>query len=160
MRWIRNGRDQMSAAGATLRTENGKRRTENAQPLTFYILRSAFSVSQSAWDVEQAGQGLMPLYEYKCDSCGATFEVIQRVSDPPIRTCRACGGPVHKVLSPPAIQFRGAGWYVTDYARKGKTEAEKPSEGKTPSPQDSGKTSGSPSTPASTDSTSTDKPKG
>jgi putative FmdB family regulatory protein len=102
----------------------------------------------------------MPLYEYKCDSCGATFEVIQRFSDPPIETCRACGGPVHKVLSAPAIQFKGPGWYVTDYARKGTTEAGEPSDGKTPSPRDSSKTSPeSSSTPASTDSASTDKPK-
>src|SRR5512144_2564176 len=61
----------------------------------------------------------MPLYEYKCEVCGATFEVIQRFSDPPIETCRTCGGPVQKVLSAPAIQFKGSGWYVTDYGKSG-----------------------------------------
>ncbi len=60
----------------------------------------------------------MPLYEYECEQCGARFEVIQRFSDPAIETCRACGGPVHKLISPPAIQFKGTGWYITDYARK------------------------------------------
>lgn len=61
----------------------------------------------------------MPLYEYECDSCGKRFERIQKFSDPPADTCPACGGPVHKLLSSPAIQFKGSGWYVTDYARKG-----------------------------------------
>ncbi len=70
----------------------------------------------------------MPLYEYKCDACGATFEVIQRFSDPPIDKCRVCGGPVHKLLSAPAIQFKGSGWYVTDYAKKGMSEPGKKSE--------------------------------
>jgi putative FmdB family regulatory protein len=59
----------------------------------------------------------MPLYEYQCDACGQRFEVIQKFSDPPVETC-ACGGPVKKLLSSPAIQFKGSGWYVTDYARK------------------------------------------
>jgi putative FmdB family regulatory protein len=60
----------------------------------------------------------MPLYEYQCDGCGQRFEVIQKYSDPPVETCGACGGPVKKLLSSPAIQFKGSGWYVTDYARK------------------------------------------
>jgi putative FmdB family regulatory protein len=60
----------------------------------------------------------MPLYEYQCDACGFRFEVIQRFSDPPIENCQSCGGPVRKLLSSPAIQFKGSGWYVTDYARK------------------------------------------
>jgi putative FmdB family regulatory protein len=61
----------------------------------------------------------MPLYEYQCDACGFRFEVIQRFSDPPVQSCRSCGGTVRKLLSPPAIQFKGSGWYVTDYAGKG-----------------------------------------
>jgi putative FmdB family regulatory protein len=61
----------------------------------------------------------MPLYEYQCDACGHRFEVIQRFSDPPVGTCRVCGGPIHKLLSPAAIQFKGSGWYVTDYGRQG-----------------------------------------
>jgi putative FmdB family regulatory protein len=62
----------------------------------------------------------MPLYEYKCDACGATFELIQKFSDPPAGTCQKCGqGPVQKLLSSPAFHLKGSGWYVTDYARKG-----------------------------------------
>lgn len=61
----------------------------------------------------------MPLYEYRCESCGHQFEVIQKFSDPPLTTCPACNGtPVVKLLSSPAIQFKGNGWYITDYARK------------------------------------------
>ena len=62
----------------------------------------------------------MPLYEYECESCGATFEVIQKFSDHSVDTCRTCGGKVRRLLSAPAIQFKGTGWYITDYARKGK----------------------------------------
>jgi putative FmdB family regulatory protein len=60
----------------------------------------------------------MPLYEYECDSCRQRFERIQKFSDPPVETCPACGGRVQKLLSSPAIQFKGSGWYITDYARK------------------------------------------
>ena len=61
----------------------------------------------------------MPLYEYQCDACGHRFEVIQKFSDPPIEVCSKCGGAVKKLLSSPAIQFKGTGWYITDYARSG-----------------------------------------
>jgi putative FmdB family regulatory protein len=61
----------------------------------------------------------MPLYEYECESCGATFEVIQKFTDHSVDTCRTCGGKVRRLLSAPAIQFKGTGWYITDYARKG-----------------------------------------
>ena len=65
----------------------------------------------------------MPLYEYQCDACGNRFEVIQKFSDPPAATCPKCGsGPVQKLLSSPAIQFKGSGWYITDYARAGKSD--------------------------------------
>lgn len=61
----------------------------------------------------------MPLYEYQCEACNNRFERIQKFSDPPIETCPACGkGPVRKLLSSPAIQFKGSGWYITDYAKK------------------------------------------
>lgn len=60
----------------------------------------------------------MPLYEYECNDCGHRFERIQRFSDPLASTCPACGGAVRKLLSSPAIQFKGTGWYVTDYAKK------------------------------------------
>lgn len=69
----------------------------------------------------------MPLYEYECDACGRRFEVIQKFSDPPVETCKECGrGPVHRLLSSPAIQFKGTGWYITDYAKKGTSDATTP----------------------------------
>lgn len=61
----------------------------------------------------------MPLYEYQCDSCGRRFERIQKFSDPPIAECPTCGGPVRKLLSSPAIQFKGSGFYITDYPKSG-----------------------------------------
>lgn len=64
----------------------------------------------------------MPLYEYLCDACGKRFEVIQKFSDPPATACRHCGqGPVQRLASSPAIQFKGTGWYITDYSDKGKS---------------------------------------
>ena len=60
----------------------------------------------------------MPLYEYECESCGHRFEVIQRFSDAPPDRCPKCGGAVRKLQSAPAFQFKGTGWYITDYARK------------------------------------------
>ena len=65
----------------------------------------------------------MPLYEYECDACGHRFEQIQKFSDRPVEKCPACGAQaVHKLISSPAIQFKGSGWYITDYARKDKRE--------------------------------------
>ncbi len=61
----------------------------------------------------------MPLYEYECDTCGHRFEVIQKFSDEPLTECPKCRGAVRKLVSSPAIQFKGSGWYITDYARKG-----------------------------------------
>jgi putative FmdB family regulatory protein len=60
----------------------------------------------------------MPLYEYKCEACENRFEKIVKFSDPPIETCPECGGKVVKLLSSPAFQFKGSGWYITDYAKK------------------------------------------
>jgi putative FmdB family regulatory protein len=60
----------------------------------------------------------MPLYEYQCTKCGHRFEKIQKFSDKRIKKCPECGGPVEQVISAPAVQFKGSGWYVTDYARK------------------------------------------
>ena len=60
----------------------------------------------------------MPLYEYECKKCKHRFERIQKFSDPPAKKCPKCGGPVEQLLSAPAVQFKGSGWYVTDYARK------------------------------------------
>ena len=65
----------------------------------------------------------MPLYEYECDACHQRFERIQKFSDPLVDVCPNCGkGPVKKLLSSPAIQFKGSGWYITDYARKSSSE--------------------------------------
>lgn len=65
----------------------------------------------------------MPLYEYRCESCAHRFERIQKFSDPPIETCPQCGGPVKKLLSSPAIQFKGSGFYITDYGKQGSGES-------------------------------------
>ncbi|MEM9292467.1 MAG: FmdB family zinc ribbon protein [Acidobacteriota bacterium] len=75
----------------------------------------------------------MPIYEYRCADCGFELEEIQKLSDPPLTTCPQCGGRLEKQLSAPAFQFKGSGWYVTDYADKGKGKgsggAEKESKG-------------------------------
>ena len=99
----------------------------------------------------------MPLYEYRCTACGQRFEVIQKFSDPPADTCRVCGkGPVERLASSPAIQFKGTGWYITDYAKKSGTEpapTTKPgssSGGETKSEAASGSSSKSDSTTSST----------
>jgi putative FmdB family regulatory protein len=60
----------------------------------------------------------MPLYEYECKKCHHRFEKIQKFSDPHMKKCPDCGGPLHQVISAPAVQFKGSGWYVTDYAKK------------------------------------------
>ena len=84
----------------------------------------------------------MPLYEYECEQ-GHRFEKIQKFSDPPIDKCPQCGSPVRKLLSSPAIQFKGTGWYITDYAKKdsaaaGKSEkSEKTSESSSDTKTDS-----------------------
>ena len=66
----------------------------------------------------------MPLYEYECNDCEHRFERIQKFSDPLVSTCPVCGGEVRKLLSSPAIQFKGTGWYVTDYAKKSSGDAQ------------------------------------
>src|ERR1700752_544024 len=65
----------------------------------------------------------MPLYEYQCKKCHHRFERIQKFSDPHVKKCPDCGGPVEQVISAPAVQFKGSGWYVTDY---GKNTSHKP----------------------------------
>ncbi|HTS60952.1 MAG TPA: zinc ribbon domain-containing protein [Candidatus Acidoferrales bacterium] len=78
----------------------------------------------------------MPLYDYKCHKCGKTFELLQKFSDPPVTVHQECGGEVERLISAPALQFKGSGWYVTDYAKNGKspsttTEAKPESKGET-----------------------------
>jgi putative FmdB family regulatory protein len=63
----------------------------------------------------------MPLYEYECKKCHHRFERIQKFSDPHVKKCPKCGGPIEQVISAPAVQFKGSGWYVTDYAKKSST---------------------------------------
>ena len=66
----------------------------------------------------------MPMYEYQCTACGHRFEVIQKFSDKPVKKCPQCGKAVERLVSSSAIQFKGTGWYVTDYAkRSGPTES-------------------------------------
>jgi putative FmdB family regulatory protein len=60
----------------------------------------------------------MPIYEYQCDACGKRTEILQKLDDPPLASCPDCGAAVRKLLSAPAFQFKGSGWYVTDYAGK------------------------------------------
>jgi putative FmdB family regulatory protein len=67
----------------------------------------------------------VPLYEYQCQKCKHKFEKIQKFSDRPIKKCPECGGPVEKVMHAPNVQFKGTGWYVTDYGGKDKSEKAK-----------------------------------
>lgn len=91
----------------------------------------------------------MPLYEYKCSKCGNVFEVMQKFADEPLTSHDSCGGTVERLLSSPALQFKGSGWYITDYARgKGSGPANKPN----------GSSSGDSSAKSSSDSSSTSTP--
>jgi putative FmdB family regulatory protein len=81
----------------------------------------------------------MPLYEYQCTKCGERTEIIQKLSDPPYSHCPKCGGDMKKLLSPPAIQFKGSGFYKTDYASK--PASEKTTESKSDSTKSDGKSS-------------------
>jgi putative FmdB family regulatory protein len=101
----------------------------------------------------------LPIYEYKCEGCGETFEVIQKFADEPVTVHEKCGGHVHRLMSAPSFQFKGSGWYVTDYAKgsgsvpahnesgkseSGKTESSKGESGKSESGKsESGKSDGS-----------------
>src|SRR5579885_2847138 len=90
----------------------------------------------------------MPLYEYECERCGNIFEVRQKFADDPLSVHEGCGGPVHRLLSPPALQFKGSGWYITDYAKGGNKGAG--------SSSDNGGSSSSTSTEAKDSKPSTD----
>jgi putative FmdB family regulatory protein len=93
----------------------------------------------------------MPLYEYECETeKGRRFEIIQKFSDEPVTVCPTCGGPVRRLISSPAIQFKGSGWYITDYAKKSGTDAGK--ETKSSSSSDSGSSSSSSSSSGSSSS--------
>lgn len=100
----------------------------------------------------------MPLFEYQCEACGKRFELLQKFSDPSTAAC-ACGGTAHRQLSAPAIQFKGSGFYITDYARKSapseseksdsKGSDDKPEAKSEPAPKPEAK---KPSTPAAKES--------
>src|SRR5258708_32200283 len=90
----------------------------------------------------------MPLYEYKCDSCGNVFEVIQKFSDQPLTVHEKCGGALERLISTSALQFKGSGWYVNDYG-KGNSKEPKP---KTDGSQSESKTDKSNGSYASADS--------
>ena len=104
----------------------------------------------------------MPLYEYQCDACGHRFEHIQKFSDPLLTVCPECGDTIRKLVSSPAFQFKGTGWYVTDYAKKGTgdaaaSEAGKSSDGKDAKTDKTDKTKSGDSTSASDSSKKTGK---
>jgi len=81
----------------------------------------------------------MPLYEYQCKKCHHRFERIQKFSDPHIKKCPDCGGPVEQTISAPAVQFKGSGWYVTDYAKKSTTPSASGDSGSKGEAKDGGK---------------------
>jgi len=110
----------------------------------------------------------MPIYEYKCDNCGDVFEVRQKFADEPVTVHEKCGGPVHRLMSTPSFNFKGSGWYVTDYGKgnngskksdkeKGDKESKESKEGKESKPSTDTKSE----TKSSTESkpATSDKPK-
>ena len=97
----------------------------------------------------------MPLYEYRCEACQQRFEVIRKFSDPELEVCTLCGkGPVTRLLSSPAIQFKGSGWYITDYSQKGKSSSDSAG---TSSSSDTKSATGDAASTSKTDTTSTSK---
>ena len=102
----------------------------------------------------------MPLYEYQCEACNHRFERIQKFSDPPIETCPTCGGAVRKLISSPAIQFKGSGWYITDYAKKSSGDAKSSGDTKPAASSGTSSTSDTASTSSSTSSSASNSSSG
>ncbi len=105
----------------------------------------------------------MPIYEYQCRKCKSHVEAFQKINDKPLTKCRKCGGRLEKVISAPAIQFKGSGWYVTDYARQGKKtkdkgEGETTAEDKTTDKKSDQKTKEAPAATKSSTKTSSKAP--
>jgi len=98
----------------------------------------------------------MPLYEYQCQKCKVTHEAIQRFSEAPFTVCEQCGGELKKLISSPAIQFKGAGWYVNDYGKSGSAKSSS-SESSSESAGKSGEGAGKSGDSASKGSESTTK---
>lgn len=89
----------------------------------------------------------MPIYEYRCKKCGSHFEVIQKISDNPLKTCSSCKGRLTKLISQTSFQLKGSGWYATDYAGKSKAEStSKPDDGSKATTESSSKSESTPST--------------
>jgi len=99
----------------------------------------------------------VPIYEYRCTKCGHRFEAIQKFSDPRSSKCEKCTGKAERLISSPAIQFKGSGWYITDYARKGLSDKSGSSDSSEPS-EPSGKSSESSSSESSSSESSSEKP--
>jgi len=85
----------------------------------------------------------MPLYEYECKKCHHRFEKIQKFSDRMVRKCPDCGGVVEQMISAPAVQFKGSGWYVTDYAKKSSAQSSADGSGKDSKKEDTSKSESS-----------------
>jgi putative FmdB family regulatory protein len=85
----------------------------------------------------------LPIYEYKCEGCGEVFEVIQKFADEPLAVHEKCGGHVHRLMSAPSFQFKGSGWYVTDYAKGNASGPPKAESSKSEGKSDSGKSESS-----------------
>jgi putative FmdB family regulatory protein len=85
----------------------------------------------------------MPLYEYECKKCHHRFEKIQKFSDRMVKKCPDCGGPVEQMISAPAVQFKGSGWYVTDYAKKSSAQSSSDGSGKDSKKEDKSKSESS-----------------
>lgn len=99
----------------------------------------------------------MPLYEYLCKKCAHRFEKIQRFSDPEIKECPQCAGEVERLLSAPAVQFKGTGWYVTDYAKRPASSSASGSSDKTSTSSTSDSTQSSAKKPESSPAKSDSK---
>jgi len=100
----------------------------------------------------------LPLYEYQCKKCHSLTERIQKFSDPVLKVCPHCGGELEQLLSAPAVQFKGSGWYVTDYAKKTASAAKPDGNGATPAASPESKAEGAkPESSPSKDASSKEK---
>jgi putative FmdB family regulatory protein len=102
----------------------------------------------------------MPTYEYRCRDCGHTFDVVQPMVDDPLTVCPVCGGELRKVFAPPAISFKGSGFYATDHGKKSKSSGEKSGErsGEKTGEKPAASTESSDSTTEKKDKTGSSKP--
>jgi len=96
----------------------------------------------------------MPLYEYQCQECGEKIEVVQRFDDEPYTICSSCGGALKKLISAPAIQFKGSGFYLTDYGKGGSSATKTPSSSGTSTSSSSDSSSSTSNKGGSSDSSS------